>query len=295
MTRIPSLFLILAGFVAVGAALPQSGSAQAQSVTAENVVERHLQSIGNPGVLAALKSRAFVGTASVNFIQGAHGSMKGASMFVSEGNKLGIALKYGDLAYPGEYFAYDGKDVSVGYISPGQRSPLADFLFRYNGLLKEGLFGGALGGGWPLLHLKEKQAKLKYQEATVEGRRLHELEYKPKKGIGDIKISLYFDPETFHHVRTEYRLRIRDDMSAAPGGEQSGRFVLREGLPDSIYVLVETFDDFKQTGSVTLPHRYGIDYSLEGQGPAFIGKWELRADQWAFDKPYDQQIFKAQK
>ncbi len=77
-------------------------------------------------------------------------------MCVSDGKKLAIVLKYSDINYPGEYFAYNGKDVSVGHISPGQKSPLADFLFRYNGIMKEGLLGGVFSTGWPLLNLQEK-------------------------------------------------------------------------------------------------------------------------------------------
>lgn len=277
-------------------------------VTPEEIVTVHLGSVGNPEALAAIKTLAFVGTTSVEFIQGMHGSMSGTSMYVSDGKKMGIVLKYDDINYPGEYFAYDGKEVTVGHISPGQKSPLADFLFRHDGIMKEGLLGGVLSGGWPLLHLKERQADLKYSKATIDGRQLHEIEYRPKKSLRDVKIKLYFDPETNRHVRTEYRVRVRDDMSAAPGGgaTRTGRFqvpgqgtggleTLSGGLPDSIYVLVEKFDDFKKAGELTLPHRYTMDYSVEGQGHTFIAKWTMQAVQWAFNKTYDERIFAAQK
>ena len=277
-------------------------------VTPEEIVTVHLRSVGDPEALAAIKTLAFVGTTSVEFIQGMHGSMSGTSMCVSDGKKMGIALKYSDLNYPGEYFAYDGKEVTVGHINPGQKSPLADFLFRHNGIMKEGLLGGVLSGGWPLLHLTEHQADLKYDKATIDGRQLHEIEYRPKKSLRDMKIKLYFDPETNRHVRTEYRVRVRDDMSAAPGGgaTRTGRFqaptqnargfdTLSGGLPDSIYVLVEKFDDFKKAGQLTLPHSYTMDYSVEGQGQTFIAKWTMRAVQWAFNNTYDGKIFTAQK
>ena len=187
-------------------------------VSPAQVAAAHLKSIGSPEALAALKTLTFVGTTSVEFIQGQVGNMSGQSMCVSEGNKLGIVLKYADINYPGEYFAYNGKDVSVGHISPGQRSPLADFIFRYNGIMKEGLLGGVFSTGWPLLNLQEKQVALTYRETTIDGRRLHEIEYRPKQGLNDMKIKLYFDLETYRHVRTEYRVRVRDDTSAGPGG-----------------------------------------------------------------------------
>ena len=272
----------------------------AQDLTADKVVAEHLKSIGSPAVLSGIKSRVFVGITSANFIQGGNGSMNGTSMFVSEGKKLAIVLKYGDVNYPGEYFAFDGKDVSVGEISPGHRSPLADFIFRYNGLVKEGRMGGALTGSWPLLNLRERQADLKYRNATVDGRRMYEIEYRPKQGLKDVKINLFFDPDTFHHVRTEYRVRIQDDMSATdmPASGQpgtGGKFVLHDGVHDSIYELVEKFDDFKKVGEMVLPQSYTIEYSVEGQGNTFIAKWNLKAAQWDFDKTYDDRIFKAQK
>lgn len=275
-------------------------------VTPEQVAAAHLKSLGSPEALAALKTLAFVGTTSVNFIQGMSGNMSGTSMCVSEGNKLAIALKYSDINYPGEYFAYDGKDVSVKNFSPGQKSPLAEFLHKNNGIMKEGLLGGIFSAGWPLLNLKEKQVTLAYKETTIDGRRLHEIEYRPKQSLRDVKIKLYFDMETYRHVRTEYRVRVRDDMSTGMSGTanrngltrtagESGFDALRAGLPDSIYVLLEKFDDFKKVGAMTLPHSYTMEYSAEGQGQTFIANWTMKAVQWAFNRTYDERIFVAEK
>ena len=261
-------------------------------MSVEQVVAMHLKSLGGPEARAATKSLAFVGTASVEFIQGMHGSMSGTSMCVAGGEKLAVVMKFGDLEYPGEYFAYNGKEVSVGHISPGQRSPLGDFLYRNNGIMKEGLLGGVFSGAWPLLNLSEKQADTAYDEATIDGRPMHEIEYRPKKSLRDMKIKLYFDAETGRHVKTEYRVRVRDDLSAVSGANFG---TLKQGLPDSIYVLTEKFDDFKTVNAVTLPHRYTIDYSVEGQGRSFIGKWILQAAQWGFNQNYDDRIFAAEK
>ena len=142
-----------------------------------------------------------------------------------------------------------------------------------------------------MLHLKEAQAELKYKKTKIDGRQVHEIEYRPKQIIRDMKIRLYFDAETNRHVKTEYRVRIRDDMSAAP----SGGNILSGGLPESIYVLVEQFDDFRKVGELTLPHSYTIDYSVEGQGHSFIAKWTAKAIQWAFNNAYDEKLFVAEK
>ena len=46
---------------------------------------------------------------------------------------------------------------------------------------------------------------------------------------------------------------------------------------------------------MTLPHSYSMDFSLEGQGHTFIGKWNMQAMQWAFNSPLDEKLFLAQK
>jgi hypothetical protein len=265
--------------------------------TPDKIIAEHLKSLGNAGVLAAT-NKTFVGASSVNFYQGASGSMTGTAMLVSDGHKLSVVMKFTDLNYPGEYFAFDGKDVSVGYISPGQKSPVADFLFRHNDLMKDGLLGGILSGAWPLLNIQERQVDLKSRETTVEGRRLYEIEYQPKQYLRDMKIRLYFDPETFHHVRTEYKVRVRDDMSTQASKttyDGGGGFVGNTDLPESIYMLTEKFDDFKKVGVMVLPHSYAIDYSVDGQAHAFIGKWTMQAQKWTFNRSYDEKIFRAQK
>lgn len=271
------------------------------AMTPEQIITEHLKSLGNAQVVAAT-NKTFAGAASAVFIQGGTGSMNGNGVLVSDGHRLSIMMKFNDLNYPGEYFAFDGKDVSVGYISPGQRSPIADFLFRHNGLIKDGLMGGVLSGAWPLLNIQERQVDMKARETTVEGRKLYEVEYVPKQSLRDMKIKLYFDPENFHHVRTEYKVRVKDDLSTERSqslgqstGSDAGGFIANQELGESIYVLVEKFDDFRKSGVMVLPYSYAIDYSVEGQSHAFVGKWTMKAQQWTFNRSYDDKIFKAQK
>ena len=295
----------------------QPSFAGSEISSAEELVAQHVKSLGNPGILSSLQSRSFVGGTTVKFIQGMNGSMSGVSTLVSDGRKLSIMLKFKDPDYPGEYFAFDGKEVSVGHMSPGQRSPIADFIFRFNGIMKEGFLGGALSVSWPLLDIKNKNPELKYKKTKVDGRDLYELEYHPKNTLQNMKIKMYFDPETFHHVRTEYTVRIRDDVSVQntdsvqdAGGDLSKTSTTYDvkvrastmkdanvfsAIPDSIYHLVEKFDDFKKVSGMTLPHSYTMEYSVEGQGNTFIGQWDLKANQWVINRSYKEEIFKAQK
>lgn len=263
-----------------------------KKLSAETVVANHLQSIGRPEVLKNIHARAFKGSASFEFIQGMSGSSSsGTVIFASDGRRAAIKLSYDDLAYPGEHFAFDGQDVTVAHISPGQRSPLADFIYRYNRMLKEGLLGGTWSLSWPLLDLSKKKPDLKYKETKVDARRMHELEYRPQKSFGDLKVKLFFDYETFRHVRTEYRVRVRDDNSTRPETGERRRSVgiprypdgdprseILDDVPDSIYLLIEKFDDFRDHDGVMLPTLCSYEYSVEGQGNSIVAHWTLKAD-----------------
>jgi hypothetical protein len=260
-------------------------------LTPEKLIAEHIKSIGKPTTLSSVNSRAFFGSADVEFVQGMFGSIKnGASSFISDGEKLQIVMRYGDLNYPAEYFAYNGDYVSVGYISPGQRSPLADFLFRYNGVMKMGFIGGTLSLAWPLLDADGIQYKLKYKKVKVEGRELHRLEW-PMHMLRNIKIKMYFEPDTFRHVRTDYVVRIQEDISVT----RSFDIMSKNIVPESIYTLIERFDDYKKVSGMTLPHKYSIEYTLEGQGHSFIGHWTITARKWIFNRTFDEMLFEAQK
>jgi hypothetical protein len=284
-------------------------SAEDQTLSAEEVVVKHLQAIGTPEALKQTQARAFKGTASFEFIQGGNGSSpNGVVIFASESNKTAIKLQFSDLNYPGEHFAYNGKDVTVGHMSPGQRSPLADFVYRYNAGMKESLLGGVWSLNWPLLDIKKVQPSLKYRAIKDGGRKLHELEYRGQKGFGDLKVKLYFDFDTFRHVRTEYRVRIRNDNStrSETGARRKGTGISRndsdssseiyDDVPDSRYLLIEKFEDFRERDGLMLPTVCAYEYSVEGQGNSFLAHWVMKADgPFAHNGKIPENFFVAQK
>jgi hypothetical protein len=287
--------------------------AKDNEMTAEQVIAANLKSIGPSEVVAGVKNRGISGQSFVTFILGGIGKMAGQGVILTAGSNLGIIMKYGGVEYPGEYLAFDGKDVTIGTIKPGQRSPLGDFIFRYNQIMKEGLFGGVLSLGWPLYHLEDKKPDLKYDRAKIDGQDLHEIEYIPKKGMNGIKVKLYFEPETYRHVRTEYRLKVKGEQSlqngqsltrgsadssqTMQGGGAAGitrNAGIQDAMYDSIYVLVEKFEDFKVVDKMTLPQRYTINYSNEGHGNSFVANWTIQADQIIHNGKINQSLFKAQ-
>jgi len=273
----------------------------AKDPSPEQLVADHLKSIGAPTALSQVKSISFIGNSEVNFILGMTGQLAGAAILVSEGSNMGILMRFQDINYPGEHFAYDGRTVSVGTIKPGLRSPIADFVYRYNKTIKNGMIGGVFSNAWPLLDIKDsKPRNMKVRSTKVEGVELYELEYRPRDDHGDMKIRLYFDKETYRHVRTEFKVTTKDDVTTgsktpfdggSPGGVRD--MAIGDVRGESYYTLVEKFDDFRQVGELTMPYSYTLDYMIDGTNQSgFIAKWKIDVQEIGFNTPgIDPKLF----
>jgi hypothetical protein len=236
------------------------------SLTPEQLVARHLEAIGSAEARAAASPRLVEGTCAFEVRRGGAGSLVGRTRVASEGRRYGIDLRFGQSSYWGERVAFDGRKVEVGFMQAMRRSTLGDFLNTYDALVREGLLGGVLSTAWPLLDLDDRKPRLKYGGLeTVEGRQLHRLGYKAAKGQADVSVDLYFEPETFRHVRTVYALRRRPGMSGAI--EDSA------GQLDTSFRIEETFASFAAAGSLVLPKRWTLAFSLEGPARSSLMIW----------------------
>ena len=251
----------------------------------EQLVAEHLKALGIPEALQQIKTRLMIGVATMKYILGGSGQLAGKANWASEKGKMGLVIQFGARDYPGEHFAYDGKDVMVNYIQTGgQRSPLGNFLLNYDGVMKNGLFGGVLYVGWPLLDIKESKPKMKVKTKTVDDKELYEVEYMPRKSMEDVKVKLYFDPETYRHVMTEYRLRkVSMGQSVSRGSESTTN-----------YLLTEKFEDFKPVDGITLPHKYSLTYELQGRSSLTV-LYTFDAEKIGHNGTIDPRFYEAQK
>lgn len=267
----------------------------------EELVAKHLAAIGSAEALTAAKSRVIVGEAKVINRSRAVREIAGVAQLASEGDKVVLAMIFNTSGYAYEKAGYDGQKMTVALMeTTGQRSALDDFLMSQEAIFKQGLVGGVLSSAWPLLNLESKNPKLSYAGTKkMEGREVHELKYRPNKGGGDMQISLFFDGETFHHVRTEYQYTISARMGArpstAPVGSMStpvtgGSSTNSGSQTMNRYKLVEVFSDFKKEGELTLPHTYKIHLSIDAQSSLLID-WIMDFKQFTFNQPLDAAAF----
>jgi hypothetical protein len=211
----------------------------------EDILARHLESIGTAEARHAIKNRHVSGTVVLKMIVGGYGLVSGKSQMLSEGRKFRLAMDFDQLDYPGEEVVFDGDKLKVGQISPNKRSQLEAFFYACDFIPKEGLLGGVLSTAWPLLDVVGRQVKLSYSGLVkIDGEPLHEIVYQSKKTPLDLRITLYFDPETFRHVRTQYRLIRESGLSLVPAGDQNLRCT-----------LTETFAQFQRIDGLTLPQQ----------------------------------------
>src|SRR5215469_7388047 len=244
--------------------------------TVDAIISRHLDSIGSAEARASAVSRVSQG--KVVFAEVIQHSLRveGTATLLSQERKHKCAFQFGNPQYPGEQFVFDGNRGMVATVDQTSRSRLGNFLFLQEDVLREGLFGGVLSTAWPLLNTQKVNPSLKYEGVKkVDGQQLHEISYVPKKRSesGDLSIHLYFEPETYHHVLTIYRVTMQHD---------SGQTL---SDPNQTTVIVEErFRDFQQVDGLTLPRHWDIRYRVEPQNLAQEYQWDVSLTQIGHNK-----------
>lgn len=264
---------------------------------AEDLVARHLDSIGLAKTRADLKSHVAQGPVQFKILVGGSGILDGKAIFVSEGDKLQFMMKLLNNEYHGEQFVFDGQKDKVAYSTASQsRSTFGAFVFAQDAVIREGLLGGVLSTAWPLLNLDQRKAKLSFDGLKkVDGQELYDLVYHPKKH-SDLEIHLFFDPETYRHVETTYSYSIQAGMadlgpgsgggSPAPGSMDNPAGTGQPGTSSELatgrqqqtrYRLQEKFSDFKAVDGFTLPTHYDLQFTQElRNGRTTVYDWDMK-------------------
>jgi hypothetical protein len=265
-------------------ALCASVSAQEKKLTVEELIAHHLDSIGSAQARASAKNRVVSGTVKLISRVGTAGNVDGEVAIASSGEKLRYSMKFPSPQYPGEQFAFDGSKVLTGHLPSGQRSPLSLYLEQQNVPLKDGLLGGTLSTAWAMLRTERLKPKLEYRGLKrIEGRQLHEVSYRAQKGSPDLKVSLFFDPTSFQHVRTEYEFKVPARLGQGPN--ESARF------QENYYQIVESFEDFRAVDGLTVPRRYRLQLNVQTSRGSLVFDWNAGIEQVLHNQSLDDQIF----
>lgn len=254
-----------------------------EKLRSEDVVARHLASVGTPQARDAIKTVYALGTVVATFREPSVGQVAGRVILASEGERNLIGMAFDNTSYPQERVGFDGKDVSVSYVRPGQRTALGEFLLTHKSIVRQGVLGGALSLAWPLLDPEVKKAKLEYSGTKKIGdSTAHVLKYLPRGG-SDLNVSLFFDAETFRHLRTEYTRTVSAQMGVSPNASARQR--------ESRYKMVEEFSDFRRKAGLTLPYKYKMTLEATLPGGSYKAEWDTTFSQFGFNQSLDPASF----
>ena len=253
-------------------------------LTPEALLESHLASIGTAEARQRLKSMTIVGTTVAVFKGRGEGRAEGIAVLASQGDKYMIGMKFNTPDYPHEKMGYDGSNFTVGFVRPGTYSVLGQFLRINERTFRSGLLGGVLSTSWELGGSEASRGKLKPKgKAKIEDTQVLKFAFEPKKGT-DLDISMYFDPTTFRHLRTEYRrvIAAKQGLTVDTSSQQS----------ETRYRLTEDFADFRGENGLTLPHKYVLSLEiLSGSGTTSY-TWTVDLQQFRFDQELDTSEFR---
>ena len=277
-------YILLKAFLLLIALSFSASTANSQKMKPEDVVAKHLDSIAAADTRATVKSLILVGDATAKFISTKDQIVAGRVVLASEGMKNFLGMNMNSSAYPGERFSFDGKVTHVAIAQRGQRSVLGNFVESNKKILQESVFGGALSSSWSMLNMDTKKAKLSFEGTKkIEGKEAYVLGYSMKGG--DLDITMYFDKDTFRHVRTEYKRTSSAGIGARP--EDSTRFSA------SVLKVTEDFTDFKAENGLTLPRGYRLFYSVTGQNGTTEIEWVFKLTEFALNQKLESNTFDA--
>jgi hypothetical protein len=242
----------------------------ADKLKLDDVIAKHLASIGTPEARAAAKTRLAEGKADMQEVVRGSSALHGNASVACDNRRVKIAMQFpGASQYPGEQWVFDGNQAQVAQTAPGARSSIGNFVYQHPELLREGLLGGSTFLSWSLLDLDARQPRLKYEGLKkINGRELHQLSYTPKKGSA-LQVRLFFDPETFHHVKTIYTFEVGAGLGAGAIDH-----------PDEVrHTLEENFDNFQTVDGLTLPASWNLRYEVTPSASAVL-EWSIKLDRF---------------
>jgi outer membrane lipoprotein-sorting protein len=258
-----------------------------EKLKAEEIVEKHLAAVASTEKRSGIRSIVAAGEVRVENI--AQKNQQGVGRFVmaSEGPKMYIGMRLNAADYQQEKMVFDGQKLDVA-MAQGSRSLLGSFIHSNSGVLSNGLFSGVLSTGWILSGAAQRGAKITAAGIKkVDGKEAYVLRVTPK-GSNDLDISMFFDQQTFQHIRTEYRRGVSANIGVTV--DDSAR------QSETRLKVTEEFSDHKEYQGVVFPTKYRIHYSITNSQRGTIEvAWTANLSEFAINQALDPTTFAISK
>ncbi len=257
--------------------------ATAQNLKPDEIVAKHVAAVGSADKLASLKTVMAIGESEFESnVPVAKGH--GRAIVVSDPANLFFVMSLNSKEYPFEKVGHFKGKPSLPFSIAGERSLLGTYLSNHASILDEGLFSGVLSLRWPLLDTGKTKPRLTGGGTRKVGdKKFYSIDYVPSGGgSSEFTIRLFFDPDTFDHVRTEYRYEVQP--TDATFGQQNRR-------ASAIATLVETFSEFKAVDGLRLPHYHRIEIASNGNSGAYKNSWGIRVAEFRLNQALADDFF----
>jgi hypothetical protein len=254
-----------------------------QNLTAEEVLAKHLEAIGNTEKREAVNTLFAAGLSEYEtkspVVKG-----RGKAVVISDRTNLYFLMSLNSHDYPYEKIGAFGNKVSIPFINAGSRSLLGGFLNEHPKVLLDSLFCGSMSLRWIAGFVKNKTLKMKVGGLKkIDGRETYAINLlSAEQGADTFKVKLFFDAENFRHVRSEYRREVK--ISRIVFGEQNQ-------LADSKLELTEEFSDFKDVDGLTLPHQYKVTFSSNSNSQMYESSWRIRVTSYFLNQKLAPDFF----
>lgn len=257
-------------------------SISGQKLKAEEIIAKHLASIASPEKLASIRTVVAAGEVKVEFITQKNQPASGRIVLASDGVKSMFGMQLNATDYPRELIVFDGSKANVAMVRAGSRTLLGNFLQSNSSVVSQGLLAGTLGTSWNLLTAADRGTKISTSGTRkIDGREAYVLRITPKGG-SDLDITMFFDQETFHHLRTEYKRTSSASIGATI--DESAR------QSETRIKLTEDFSDHQSFEGVTFPRKYKLHYSTTGRNTTEI-VWTSIFTEFALNQNLDPKSF----
>ena len=258
-------------------------SANADDLKPAEILAKHLDSIGPKEKRDNIKTLIARGD---SLFEQTNPAIKGTgrSIVVSDAENLFFVITLNSREYPYEKIGFFHNDVSIPLVAAGQRGLLGNFLANHSKLLSDGLFGGDLSLTWLSLATKPRGKFTGSGLKKIDGKNMYVLDYNVSGGgSSEFTIKLFFEADTFHHVRSEYRYTVEPRFVVM--GQQNQQAAGKVGL-------TESFSDFRDVDGLTLPFSYRVEYESNGtsSGP-YKTRWGIDVLQWSINQQLAPDFF----
>ena len=257
----------------------------AQKMSPEEIIAKHLESVGKSENFAKAAKRMAIGSSEFTIARSPK-KAAGRAVLASNGTDLALFSTFDMRDYQMERIGLFGSKINIPMVEQGRRSPLGSFLSVYDKTLDDHIFGGAVFSTWMFLDPTSIKGKMETDGKKKVGDRMAwVIKYSPKGGLKpESYIKLYFDAETFQHIRTVYHQsetesgfhdagNKKTNAQKAPGGWDAD-------MASNGSTLTEDFEDFGKAAGLILPHRYTLSLDIDSQAGTSQFKWKFEIGEY---------------